>query len=303
MRFALYFRALAAIIVIAIFPFFTFAQSVQPVPELTARVIDQTRTLSAAELAELESRLATFEREAGSQIVVLLVTTTAPEDIASYANRVANAWKIGRIGTGDGLLLLVAKQDRKMRIEVAKSLEGAIPDLAAKRIIDEAIVPQFKQDRFPEGLAAGVTHITALIRGESLPVPDALPASLAAKTSPGFGWTDIGIFLFFAVPLCAVVARAVFGPALGTLLVGLGTGLLAQLFTHSYALATLAAVLGMAWSIVGSSGSARSPGGGPSGNGWSSRSSTDNWSGSGGNDGFSSGGGGDFGGGGASGDW
>lgn len=196
---------------------------IQAVPALTARVIDQTSTLSAAESSALESRLSAFEQETGAQVVVLMVMTTAPEDIASYANRVANTWKIGRKDVGDGLLLLVAKQDRKIRIEVAKSLEGAVPDLAAKRVIDEAITPHFKQGRFAAGIDAAISQISALIRSESLPAPTADSVASAAP-SQGFSWTDIGIFLFFAVPVSAAVARSVFGPVFGVLLVGLGTG-------------------------------------------------------------------------------
>lgn len=296
-------QALIAIFFIAFYSSPAAAQTLQAVPDLTARVIDQTQTLSATESLALESRLSALEQETGAQIVVLMVPTTAPEDIASYANRVANAWKIGRKGIGDGLLLLVAKHDRKVRIEVAKSLEGAIPDLAAKRVIDDAITPQFRQGRFADGLTAGIAQVAALIRHESLPLPEAAPATTSTQSSHGFGWADLGIFLFFAVPLCAVVARAIFGRALGAFLVGLATGFLASLLTDSYALATLAGFIGMLWGALIPAGSglgaasSRSP---PSG---SSSSSSDGWGSSGGSGDFSSGGGGDFGGGGASGDW
>lgn len=295
-----YLRALIAILFIALqFPF-VFAQGIQAVPALTARVIDQTSTLSAAESSALESRLSAFEQETGAQVVVLMVMTTAPEDIASYANRVANTWKIGRKDVGDGLLLLVAKQDRKIRIEVAKSLEGAVPDLAAKRVIDEAITPHFKQGRFAAGIDAAISQISALIRSESLPAPT---ADSVASTAPsqGFSWTDIGIFLFFAVPIGAAVARAVFGPVFGVLLVGLGTGFLAYLFTRSYLLAAFAGLLGWVWGALSSAGSG--PGSSRHSTPWSAGSSSGSWSGSGSSSDFGSGGGGDFGGGGASGDW
>ena len=295
-----YLRALIAILFIALqFPF-VFAQGIQAVPALTARVIDQTSTLSAAESSALESRLSAFEQETGAQVVVLMVMTTAPEDIASYANRVANTWKIGRKDVGDGLLLLVAKQDRKIRIEVAKSLEGAVPDLAAKRVIDEAITPHFKQGRFAAGIDAAISQISALIRSESLPAPT---ADSVASTAPsqGFSWTDIGIFLFFAVPVSAAVARAVFGPVFGVLLVGLGTGFLAYLFTRSYLLAAFAGLLGWVWGALSSAGSG--PGSSRHSTPWSAGSSSGSWSGSGSSSDFGSGGGGDFGGGGASGDW
>ena len=116
-------------------------------PRSTARVIDQTGTLDAAQREALEAKLAAFEQKKGSQIVVLMVPTTQPEDIASYANRVATHWKIGRKDVGDGMLVIVAKNDRKMRIEVAKALEGAVPDLAAARIIDDAMKPRFRAER------------------------------------------------------------------------------------------------------------------------------------------------------------
>lgn len=295
-----YLRALIAILFIAFQFTAVFAQGIQAVPALTARVIDQTSTLSAAESSALESRLSAFEQETGAQVVVLMVMTTAPEDIASYANRVANTWKIGRKDVGDGLLLLVAKQDRKIRIEVAKSLEGAVPDLAAKRVIDEAITPHFKQGRFAAGIDAAISQISALIRSESLPAPT---ADSVASTAPsqGFSWTDIGIFLFFAVPVGAAVARAVFGPVFGVLLVGLGTGFLAYLFTRSYLLAAFAGLLGWVWGALSSAGSG--PGSSRRSTTWSGGSSSGSWSGSGSSSDFGSGGGGDFGGGGASGDW
>lgn len=295
-----YLRALIAILFIAFQFTAVFAQGIQAVPALTARVIDQTSTLSAAESSALESRLSAFEQETGAQVVVLMVMTTAPEDIASYANRVANTWKIGRKDVGDGLLLLVAKQDRKIRIEVAKSLEGAVPDLAAKRVIDEAITPHFKQGRFAAGIDAAISQISALIRSESLPAPTADSVASAAP-SQGFSWTDIGIFLFFAVPVSAAVARAVFGPVFGVLLVGLGTGFLAYLFTRSYLLAAFAGLLGWVWGALSSAGSG--PGSSRHSTTWSGGSSSGSWSGSGSSSDFGSGGGGDFGGGGASGDW
>lgn len=296
----IYLRALIAILFIAFQPPPVFGQGVQAVPALTARVIDQTSTLSAAESSALESRLSAFEQETGAQVVVLMVMTTAPEDIASYANRVANTWKIGRKNVGDGLLLLVAKEDRKIRIEVAKSLEGAVPDLAAKRVIDEAITPQFKQGRFAAGIDVAISQISALIRSESLPAPT---ADSVASTAPsqGFSWTDIGIFLFFAVPVGAAVARAVFGPVFGVLLVGLGTGFLAYLFTRSYLLAAFAGLLGWVWGALSSAGSG--PGTSRRSTTWSGGSSSGSWSSSGSSGDFGSGGGGDFGGGGASGDW
>src|SRR4051812_35918251 len=138
------------------------AQGVLPVPELTARVIDQTDTLDAIQRKGLEEKLAALEQQKGTQIVVLMVPTTQPEGIASYANRVGNSWKIGRKQVGDGILVIVAKNDRAVRIEVAKTLEGAVPDLAASRIIEEAITPRFRAGDFAGGLQAGIDQLIAL---------------------------------------------------------------------------------------------------------------------------------------------
>jgi uncharacterized protein len=262
--------------------------------------MDQTHTLSASEVVTLESLLADLERDTGAQVVVLMVPSTAPEDIAAYANRVANAWKIGRKNIGDGVLLVVAKQDRKLRIEVAKSLEGAIPDLAARRIIDESIAPHFKQGRFADGLRSGIEHLSARIHTEALPASAATSAPPSPLASQGFNWADTSIFLFFAVPLAAGVARAIFGTALGALLVGLGTGILAYSWTHSYALASFAALLAMVWTAFRSAGPGLSSG---SRSGWPGASPDSGSHHTGDSGGFSSGGGGDFGGGGASGDW
>lgn len=274
-----------------------WAQALQPVPALTAQVIDHTGALSSAEIAALNARLAGFEQEKGAQIVVLMVPTTAPEDIASYANRIANDWKIGRKGVGDGLLLIVAKDDRKLRIEVAKTLEGAIPDLAAKQIIDEAIAPHFKQGRYAAGLDAGVDLIFARIRGEPLPAPVPAHQGSSGSAAGEFSWENLGIFLFLALPVGAALARAIFGRTLGTLLLGCGVGLLAYVLTSSLWLALAAGVVALVWSALGAG--SRSPGSGLGGFGRGSTSG--GWGGGGG--GFSSGGGGDFGGGGASGDW
>src|SRR5688572_16195821 len=160
------------------------AQGLLPVPALNARVIDQTGTLDAIQRQGLEDKLAAFEKEKGTQLVMLMVPTTQPEDIASYANRVGNAWKIGRKEVGDGVLVVVAKDDRRVRIEVAKTLEGAIPDLAARQIIEDAITPNFRKGDFAAGLHAAIDQLSARITGEALPAPKA-----PARTSgPGFDW-------------------------------------------------------------------------------------------------------------------
>lgn len=177
------------------------------VPALSGHVIDTTASLPAQGRQQMEARLTRFEQQRGTQIVVLLVLTTQPEDIASYANRVANTWKIGRREVGDGLLLIVALNDRQLRVEVAKSLEGTVPDLAARRIIDAVITPAFKQGDYLGGLNAGLDHLMARVIGEQLPLPG------PAQTHPdkGINWMDLLIFLFFGVSVLGSMARRLFG--------------------------------------------------------------------------------------------
>ena len=277
----------------------SLAQAQQAIPALTGHVMDHSATLDAAQLAQLEAKLAAFEQSRGAQIVLLLVPTTQPEDIASYSQRVADSWKVGRKGIGDGLLLVVAKSDRKVRIEVAKALEGAIPDLASKRVIDEAITPRFRQGDFAGGLDAASEQLMALIRAEALPEPAG--ASVLKGVRLGFDWIDLAVFIFFAVPVVAGLARRVMGTRLGSLVTGGAVGVIALLITSSLVIAGLAALAAMLFALLSSA--AR----GLSGVAWGS-GHHGGWGGGGGfgsgsGGGFSSGGGGDFGGGGASGDW
>ena len=269
----------------------------QAVPALSAHVVDTSGTLAAAQRDALEAKLSEFEKASGSQVVVLLVPSTQPEDIASYANRVANTWKIGRKAIGDGLLLIVAVQDRKLRIEVAKSLEGAIPDLAAKQIIDQAITPRFKQGDYAGGIDAGLTRIMGLIRGEALPEP----AQGSTTDAGNFDWMQLGIFLFVAIPVIGTVARNILGNRLGVVATGAAAGGIAMLLTTSLLIAILAGVAAMIFTLV-----QHAPGLPQSGHGtgWGQGGGFGGGAGGGlGGGGFSSGGGGDFGGGGASGDW
>jgi uncharacterized protein len=266
------------------------------VPSLSAHVNDTTATLSDAQREQLDAKLSAFEQTSGAQVVVLMVPTTQPEDIASYANRVANTWKLGRKEIGDGVLLIVAVQDRKLRIEVAKTLEGAIPDLAAKRIIDESITPHFKQSDYAGGLQAGADQIMTLIRGEALPGPAKLkPTSVA----DGFNWMDLAIFMFLAVPVVGAVTRNILGAKLGSLASGGIAGAVTMVVTSSLLLAGVAGVVAMVFTLMAGVTGGRS--GRHGGGGWSSGSGGGNFGG--GSGGFGSGGGGDFGGGGASGDW
>jgi len=272
----------------------------QPVPALTSRVVDTVGVLAPQARQALEDKLAALEREKGSQVVFLLVATTAPEDIASYANRVANTWKIGRRDVGDGVLLIVARDDRKLRIEVAKTLEGAIPDLAAKIIIDEALSPAFRRGDYAGGLDTAADRIGALVRGEALPGVQSARQSNGA----GFDLTDLAVFLFIGVPIVAGLLRRVLGRKLSSLITAGGVGMLAMAVTSSVLIAVIAALVGAVMALAGGTSLGRRtlPHGGPWGSGgWSGGGG--GWSGGGGGGGFSSGGGGDFGGGGASGDW
>ncbi|MDB5732217.1 MAG: hypothetical protein JWQ03_2112 [Variovorax sp.] len=278
------------------------AHAQQPVPALSARVIDQTGTLDASQRQALEAKLAAFEQKKGSQIVVLMVPTTAPEDIASYANRIANAWKIGRREVGDGVLVIVAKDDRQMRIEVAKTLEGALPDLAAARIIDEQMKPAFRQNDFAGGLGAALDQITARINGEPLPEVRREARRGATRGGAGTDWAQLGIFLFFGVAVLGRLARAVLGNKLGPLATGLGAGTVAMVVTSSIALAALAAVAALLLTAFSGFMPLASLGGGRGRGGWGGGFGGGGLGGGGGG-GFSSGGGGNFGGGGASGNW
>lgn len=278
------------------------AQDLQPVPPLTAHVVDQTQTLDAIQLKGLEDKLTAFEQAKGTQIAILMVATSQPEDIASYANRVGNAWKIGRMGVGDGVLLVVAKNDRKVRIEVAKTLEGAIPDLAAKHIIDEAITPNFRRGDFAGGLQAAADQIIARVTGEPLPAPK--PPVAQRGGGEGFDWMDLAIILFIAVPLAGRVLNGILGRKLGAMTTGVGVGAIALLVTSSIVVAVIAALVALIFSMV--SGAAPGLGsrhmGGWGAGPWIGGGGGGGWSGGGGGWG-GSGGGGDFGGGGASGDW
>ena len=282
----------------------TQAQDVQAVPPLKARVVDTIGWLSAAERDALEQKLAAFEAQAGPQIVVLLIASTQPEDIASYAQRVADAWKIGRREVGDGVLLVAARDDRKLRIEVAKALEGAVPDLAARQIISQQISPAFKRGEVAAGLGAAVDALMARIRGEHLPAPTRQPGA-SPRAADGFDWQTLAMFFFVGVPVVGGVLTSVMGRKLGSAATAGGAGALAWWLSTSLLVAGGAGVValvlvGLLGVGSGSAGRGRSGGfggippviwgGGGGGRG-------------GGGGGFSSGGGGDFGGGGASGDW
>lgn len=280
------------------------ARAQAAVPALQGRVMDLTGdTLSATERNALDGRLAAFEAEAGPQIAVLIVASTAPEDLASYAWRVADTWKIGRRDVGDGLLIVVARDDRRVRIEVAKALEGAIPDLAARQIIDRHLRPAFREGRYAAGLEAGLDALMQRLRGEHLPAPEA-----TATTDDGPAWDELAVFFFMGVPVIGTVLTAMMGRRLGSLLTGGVAGGIAGMVSASLWLGLgvgLAALLLVG--LIGTGSARRAVGHHRSGSvpwpgGWSGGSDGASHGGEAGG-GFSSGGGGDFGGGGASGDW
>jgi uncharacterized protein len=297
-------RAWLTAVLLALLAATLHAQQLQPVPALGARVIDQTGTLTEAQRSALESKLADFERDAGPQIAVLIVPTTAPEDITDFTQRVGDAWKIGRRDVGDGVLLVVAKNDRAVRIAPAKALEGAIPDLAARQIIDRSIVPAFRAGDYAGGLNAAVDQLIARIRGEHLPAPQSQPGTRAHSQNQGVDWGQLVMFFFIGVPIVGGVLTAIFGRKLGSLVTAGGAGALAWTLSTSIALGAVAGLVALVLVGVLGVGSRRGGVGAPifwgGGGGWGGGG----WSGGGGGGGgFSSGGGGDFGGGGASGRW
>jgi uncharacterized protein len=271
------------------------ARAVVAVPPLLARVTDLTGTLNAQQKSELESRIAAYETRRGSQIAVLLLPTTKPEEIEQYSIRVAEAWKIGRKRLDDGLILIVAKDDRRLRIEVGYGLEGAIPDSVAKRVIDERITPRFKEGDFYGGVRDGVDQLIRLAEGEKLPAP--LQVVAGNKPLPPIDKFD---FIFYAVMFVLIggtILKAMFGRFPGSLATAAGAGLLAWLlFGIVFAAAT--AVIGFLFVFLNT-------GTGRGGSGWSSGSggSWGSSSSSGTSSSWGGGGGGSFGGGGSSGSW
>lgn len=177
-----------------------------PIPDLTARITDQTATLTAEQKSGLESRLASFEKQKGSQIAVLIVPSTKPETIEQYSIRVFDQWKLGRKHIDDGVLLIIAKNDRKLRIEVGYGLEGALPDAMAKRIIEEVIAPQLKKGNYSDGINAGLLSVISVIKGEELTSPN--------KDTPS-NWVAFVPVLIFLIILLAPVSGFLLRKILG----------------------------------------------------------------------------------------
>jgi uncharacterized protein len=276
------------------------ADDLVKIPALTARVTDLTNTLSTAERQALETKLAAWETQTGNQLAVLMLPSTKPEAIASFGIRLAEAWKIGRKGKDNGAVFIIAKDDRKSRIEVGYGLEGVLTDVTSRRILAETVAPYFKNNQFAQGIDAGVDQIIAVVnKGE--PLADAPPVqsqSPPRHSGGGISFDTIFILLFVVVPVVGGILRRMFGKAIGST-VGAGIiGAAAWFFAGSLLIAIIAAVVafivmiafGMGGGLIGRGGGVFIPGGGGGG-------------GFGGGGGGFSGGGGGFGGGGASGDW
>ncbi|HEY7377560.1 MAG TPA: YgcG family protein [Steroidobacteraceae bacterium] len=272
---------------------FSFAAPAQiEVPALHARVTDLTGTLSAEQTAALEQKLSDFEARKGSQLAVLIVPTTEPEDIAGFGIRVADAWKLGRKGVDDGAILLVAKNDRRMRIEVGRGLEGVMPDVIAGRIVSDTIAPLFKQGDFYGGINAGLDQMIRVVDGEPLPPPDHKWSGSPSSSH----W-------FFTALILVIIAsnflRAILGRTFGAVATGGIAGVVAYVMTRVIPIAALLGVFGFFIALLAGFGGGR---------GWSNRGrgGFGSWGGGsgsfGGGGGFSGGGGG-FSGGGASGSW
>jgi uncharacterized protein len=266
------------------------------VPPLTGRVVDKTATLSSSDIASLDLTLKDFEAKKGSQIAVLIVPTTQPETIEQYSLRVAEAWKIGRKKIDDGAILVVAKDDRKLRIEVGYGLEGALTDVTAKRIIDEVITPKFRSGDFAGGISDGVNRILRVVDGEPLPAPvqRRQDTGLLSQLDP------FNPFLIVAVIVVGGILRGVLGRLFGSLATG---GLVAALFwfiAASLALSVTGGIIAFIVTLIGDA--ITSSGGVGRGGGWVSGGGGGYSGGSSSSGGFS-GGGGSFGGGGASGSW
>ncbi len=293
-------RSFAAAAMFALAAVAAFAQSVLPVPPLNGRIVDQTATLTPQQSEALSNKLAAIETAHGAQLVILIVPTTAPEDIASFAQRVGEQWKVGRRDVGDGLVIVVAKNDRAVQIQVAKALQGAVPDIAAGRIIGQQIVPAFKAGDYAGGLNSAVDRLGERIASEGLPDPARQGAQGRSRSSSGgFDFQSIAIFLFVGVPILGGILSRIMGRKLGALATGVGVGAIGWWLTASALVAGGAGIVALF--LVGVMGVGSGRGGiggmpiiwGGGGGGF----------GGGGSGGFSSGGGGNFDGGGASGRW
>jgi len=295
-------RALGRLVIGAAASLFAFAAAFAAtpadpvaVPKLTAHVVDLTGTLTARESEALEAKLKAFEQAKGSQIAVLLVPSIGPETIEEFAGRVADAWKLGRKGVDDGVLFVVAKQERKMRIHTGRGVQGTLTDALSKRIIADIVAPRFRGGDFAGGIDAGVDAIMKAIEGEALPLPAAKPQGKVGMVSSYADFLWIG---FFLVPIVGLILRGMFGRFFGAGLTSGITGFAAWLVFGSLAFVAVAALFGFLVTLFTGSGAGRGGWGG----GWIPGGGGGGFGGGGGGGGFSGGGGG-FDGGGASGSW
>ncbi|MEO8004064.1 MAG: TPM domain-containing protein [Betaproteobacteria bacterium] len=288
-----FFARAAAVIALLLVCLTGFAED-RPIPALTGRVVDETGTLNAEQKSALEAKLQAFEQHKGSQIAVLITGTTFPEPIEPYSIRVAEAWKIGRKQVNDGILIVVAKSDRVMRLEVGYGLEGAVPDAIARRLVDEVFIPGFRDGKFYEGLDAGIDRLIKVIDGEPLPEVSQAP------TARGNARSFESYFVIFLVATLGIggVLRRILGPLPAALVVGGGIGVLAWLIVAPVFIASIAGVVAFIMTLLGGVAPGRFGGGGGLGGGGFGGGGF----GGGGGGGFGGGGGG-FGGGGASGRW
>ncbi|MGE5095087.1 MAG: TPM domain-containing protein [Betaproteobacteria bacterium] len=273
-----------------------------PVPKLTARVIDQTGSLTAAERNDLEAKLRAFEEKRGSQVAVLLVPSIGTETIEEFAGRVTDEWQLGRKGVDDGVLLVVAKQERKIRIHTGRGVQGTLTDALSRRIVSDIVAPRFRNGDFAGGLDAGVDAIMKAIEGEELPLPKAQPAH--GKVDAVSSYSNFLWIAFFLVPILGMVLRGIFGRLFGATATSGLTGVAAWLVFGSLAFGVVAAVLAFVFTLFTGSGLARGVGRGGWGGGYIPGGfGGGSWGGGGGGGGGFSGGGGGFDGGGASGNW
>ncbi len=266
-----------------------------PVPPLTGHVTDLTGTLKPEQQAALERTLTDFEARKGSQLAVLVVASTAPEAIEPFALRVAEQWKLGRKRVDDGAILVVAKDDRAVRIEVGYGLEGALTDLTSRRIISETILPRFKAQDIDGGITAGVGRMIAVIDGEPLPAPTSQPGG------PGSSIQQFSPVLLILALVVGGVLRAVLGRVPGALVTGGVVAAIAWFVVGTVLMALGAGLIALFVTLLGGGMGARGRGG-LGGLGGLGGYYGGGRGGGGGGGGFSGGGGG-FGGGGASGRW
>lgn len=231
------------------------------VPPLQSRVTDLAGTLSASEVVQLEQKLAAFEAKKGSQIAVLIVLTTQPETIEQYSIRVVDAWKLGRKRIDDGVLLIIAKQDRTVRIEVGYGLEGVLPDAVAKRIVDEIIVPEFKQGNFAGGIDAGVERMMAVIAGEPLPPPQIRIRHGAGGSAGASAILDNIIPIFIGLIVMGKILQSLFGRFIGASVMSVATGFLGWVVFSSLVFAIIIAIFSFFVSLFGKAGGGITRGG------------------------------------------